>query len=58
MSTRAVAIRVAAAVSVLALLPAPAFSQKRPFDLDTSIAPHEVPRPAGDLPVRTRWGSL
>lgn len=51
MSTRAVAIWVAAAASVLALLPAPAFSQKRPFDLDTGIAPHEVVIPAALPPL-------
>ena len=38
MSTRAVAIWVAAAAFVLALLPAPAFPQERAFDLDTGNA--------------------
>ena len=51
MSTRAVAIWVAAAASVLALLPAPAFPQERAFDLDTGNAPHEVVIPAALPPL-------
>ena len=51
MSTRAVVIWVAAAASVLALLPAPAFPQERAFDLDTGNAPHEVVIPAALPPL-------
>ena len=51
MSTRAAAIWVAAAASVLALLPAPAFPQGRAFDLDTGNAPLEVVIPAALPPL-------
>jgi hypothetical protein len=54
MSTRAVAIWVAAAASVLALLPAPACPQERAFDLDTGNAPHEVVIPAALPPSYSR----
>src|SRR5262245_32159649 len=57
MSTRAVAIWVAAAASVLALLPAPAFPQERAFDLDTGNAAHEVVIPAAIPPLLATWAS-
>src|SRR5262245_5315022 len=57
MSTRAVAIWVAAAASVLALLPAPAFPQERAFDLDTGNAAHEVVIPATIPPLLATWAS-
>ena len=57
MSTRAVAIWVAAAASVLALLPALAFPQERAFDLDTGNAAHEVVIPTAIPPVLATWAA-
>ena len=57
MSTRAVAIWVAAAAFVLALLPAPAFPQERAFDLDTGNAAMDVVIPAAIPPALATWAS-
>ena len=57
MSTRALAISVAAAASLLALPPAPAFPQERAFDLDTGNAPHDVVIPTALPPLRATVSS-
>ena len=52
MSTRALAISVAAAASLVALPPAPVFPQERAFDLHTGYAPHDVVIPTALPPLR------
>jgi hypothetical protein len=52
MSTRSIAIWVAAATSALALQPTPAFPQEPAFDLDTGNAPHDVVIPTALPPLR------
>jgi uncharacterized protein DUF6851/vanadium-dependent haloperoxidase-like protein len=57
MSTRALAISVAAAASLLALPPAPVFPQERAFDLHTGNAPHDVVIPTALPPLRATVSS-
>ena len=51
------AISVAAAASVLALLPVPALPQERAFDLGTGNAPHDVVIPTALPPLRATVAS-